>query len=67
MALQVAILIVDVFRVLKKNIKNSRSSALGVITVSSDEFRIRLKVIRNSTKNVDIEIRIWGRIWFYKF
>jgi len=32
--------------------------------LSLNEFRIRLEVIRNSTKNVDFEIRIQGRIWF---
>ena len=31
--------------------------------VSSDEFRNRLEIIRNSTENVEFRIRIWGRIW----
>ena len=31
--------------------------------LSSDEFRIRLKIIRNSTNNVEFEIQIWGQIW----
>ena len=31
--------------------------------LSSDEFRIKLEKIRNSTDNVEFEIRIRGRIW----
>ncbi len=35
---------------------------MGDLIVISDEFRIRVKIIRNSTESVEFRIQIWGRI-----
>jgi hypothetical protein len=43
--------------------KDEAITKLQKFLLSSDEFRIKLEKIRNSTDNVEFEIRIRGRIW----